>query len=105
MCIRDSFFRADTTDDFGTAGAEVIGCVGSEEKAELAKKFGCDHMILYRNEDIVSRVREITDGKGVPVVYDSVGKDTFNSSIDSLAPFGKLVSFGNASGPVSPSIR
>ena len=83
-------------------GAEVIGCVGSEEKAELAKKFGCDHTILYRNEDIVSRVREITDGKGVPVVYDSVGKDTFNSSIDSLAPFGKLVSFGNASGPVEP---
>ena len=83
-------------------GAEVIGCVGSEAKAELAKKFGCDHTILYRNEDIVSRVREITDGKGVPVVYDSVGKDTFNSSIDSLAPFGKLVSFGNASGPVEP---
>ena len=83
-------------------GAEVIGCVGSEEKAELAKKFGCDHTILYRNEDIVSRVKEITDGKGVPVVYDSVGKDTFNSSIDSLAPFGKLVSFGNASGPVEP---
>ena len=83
-------------------GAEVIGCVGSEEKADLAKKFGCDHTILYRNEDIVSRVKEITDGKGVPVVYDSVGKDTFNSSIDSLAPFGKLVSFGNASGPVEP---
>ena len=83
-------------------GAEVIGCVGSEAKAELAKKFGCEHTILYRNEDIVSRVKEITDGKGVPVVYDSVGKDTFNSSIDSLAPFGKLVSFGNASGPVEP---
>ena len=83
-------------------GCKVIGTVGSDEKIKLAKKFGCDHTILYRNEDIVSRVKEITDGKGVPVVYDSVGKDTFNSSIDSLAPFGKLVSFGNASGPVEP---
>ncbi|HJO44852.1 MAG TPA: quinone oxidoreductase [SAR324 cluster bacterium] len=83
-------------------GAEVIGCVGSEEKADLARKYGCTHTILYREENIVSRVREITEGKGVPVVYDSVGKETFMSSIDCLAAFGKLVSFGNASGPVEP---
>ena len=83
-------------------GATVIGCVGSEAKAELARTFGCAHTILYREEDVVSRVREITGGKGVPVVYDSVGKDTFESSIDSLAPFGTLASFGNASGPVAP---
>jgi NADPH2:quinone reductase len=74
--------------------------VGSEDKAELARNYGCNHTILYRHEDIVSRVKEITEGKGVPVVYDSVGKDTFNSSLDCLAPFGKLVNFGNASGPV-----
>ena len=83
-------------------GATVIGCVGSEEKAELAKANGCDHPILYRDEDVAKRVREITDGKGVPVAYDSIGKATFDASIDSLAPFGTLVSFGNASGPVEP---
>ncbi len=82
-------------------GATVIGTVGNEEKAELAKAHGCHHTILYNEENVAERVREITDGEGVPVVYDSVGKDTFEGSLDSLRPFGLLVSFGNASGPVS----
>jgi len=81
-------------------GATVIGTVGNDEKAEIAKAHGCDHTILYRDEDIAARVRDITDGKGVPVVYDSVGKSTLMASLDSLAPRGLLVSFGNASGPV-----
>jgi NADPH2:quinone reductase len=81
-------------------GATVIGTVGSPEKAELAKSMGCDHTILYRDEDFVKRVREITDGKGVPVVYDSIGKDTFMKSLDCLSPLGTMVTFGNASGPV-----
>ncbi|MET0546127.1 MAG: quinone oxidoreductase [Caulobacterales bacterium] len=80
-------------------GATVIGVVGSLEKAELAKQHGCAHTILGRSENIAERVREITNGKGVPVVYDSVGKDTFTASLDSLAPLGMFVSFGNASGP------
>lgn len=83
-------------------GANVIGTVGSEEKAEIAKANGCDHVILYRNEDIAKKVREITDGKGVAVSYDGVGKDTFMASLDSLRPFGVLASFGNASGKVDP---
>lgn len=83
-------------------GVTVIGTVGSEEKAELARAHGCDHVILYKQENIVDRVREVTDGKMVPVVYDSVGKDTFNASLDCLQPFGLMVSFGNASGPVPP---
>ena len=83
-------------------GATVIGTVGSEEKAELARAHGCDHTINYRTENFAERVREITEGAGVPVVYDSVGKDTFEGSIDSLAPLGMLVGFGNASGPVPP---
>jgi len=83
-------------------GVTVIGTVGSPEKAELARRYGCDHTILYRTENVPQRVREITGGKMVPVVYDSVGKDTFQMSIDSLAPFGLMVSFGNASGPVTP---
>ncbi len=83
-------------------GATVIGCVGSEEKAELAKANGCDHPILYRTENIPERVKEITDGKGVPVAYDSIGKATFMDSLDSLAPFGVLATFGNASGKVEP---
>lgn len=82
-------------------GATVIGTVGSQAKAELARAAGCDHIILYREQDVAARVREITDGKGVPVVYDSVGKDTFIASLDSLSPRGLLVSFGNASGPVT----
>ncbi len=83
-------------------GAIVIGTAGSEEKADLAKKHGCDHVILYKQENFVGRVREITNGKGVPVVYDSVGRDTFMGSLDCLAPRGLMVSFGNASGPVDP---
>ena len=83
-------------------GATVIGTVGSQEKADLAKAHGCDHTILYREENIVDRVKEITDGAGVPVVYDSIGKDTFEASLDCLSPLGLLVSFGNASGPVPP---
>jgi len=83
-------------------GVTVIGTVGSEEKAALARKFGCDHTILYTRENVVERVREITNGEMVPVVYDSVGKDTFQASIDCLRPFGLMVSFGNASGPVPP---
>jgi NADPH2:quinone reductase len=81
-------------------GATVIGTVGSEEKAELARANGCHHTVLYREENLVDRVKEITDGKGVPVVYDSVGKDTYESSLDCLAPLGMFVSFGSASGPV-----
>jgi NADPH2:quinone reductase len=83
-------------------GVNVIGTVGSPEKAALAKKYGCQHVILYKEEDVVERVRKITKGAMVPVVYDSVGKDTFQASIDSLQPFGLMVSFGNASGPVPP---
>lgn len=83
-------------------GANVIGCVGSEEKARLARANGCHHTILYRDEDIASRVREITDGKGVAVAYDSIGKATFEASLDSLQPFGVLATYGNASGPVDP---
>jgi NADPH2:quinone reductase len=83
-------------------GVTVIGTVGSEDKAKLAREYGCDHVILYKSENVVERVREITKGAMVPVVYDSVGKDTFQASIDSLQPFGLMVSFGNASGPVPP---
>ena len=83
-------------------GATVIGTVGSAEKAALAKAHGCDHTINYREENFVERVREITDGKGVPVVYDSIGKDTFEGSLDCLRPLGMFVGFGNASGPVAP---
>ena len=83
-------------------GVHVIGTAGSEEKAALARAHGCDHVILYRQENVVERVREITAGRMVPVVYDSVGKDTFSASLDSLQPFGLMVSFGNASGPVPP---
>jgi NADPH2:quinone reductase len=82
-------------------GATVIGTAGSAEKAELARAHGCDHVILYREEDVAKRVREITDGQGVPVVYDGVGRDTFEASLDCLRPRGLLASFGNASGPVT----
>lgn len=81
-------------------GATVIGTVGSEEKAALAKQHGCHHTVLYRDENLVDRVKEITNGEGVPVVYDSVGKDTYESSLDCLAPMGMFVTFGSASGPV-----
>jgi NADPH:quinone reductase len=83
-------------------GATVIGTVGSPEKAKLAKKNGCHHTILYREEDFTARVREITGERGVCVVYDGVGKDTFLKSLDCLKPFGIMASFGNASGPVEP---
>ncbi len=81
-------------------GATVIGCVGSEEKAELARAHGCDHPVLYRDEDVVARVKEITGGEGVAAVYDSIGKATFETSLDCLRPFGTMVTYGNASGPV-----
>jgi NADPH2:quinone reductase len=82
-------------------GATVIGTVGSDEKVALAKKAGCKHVIVTSKEDFVARVKEITKGKGVPVVYDGVGKDTFMGSLDCLAPRGYMVSFGNASGAVT----
>lgn len=83
-------------------GATVIGTVGSDEKAELARAHGCDHTIIYTRENFADRVKEITGGKGVPAVYDSIGKDTFEGSLNCLAPRGTMVSFGNASGPVPP---
>lgn len=82
-------------------GATVIGTVSTAAKAELAAAHGCDHVIDYTREDFAPRVREITGGEGVAVVYDGVGKDTFTGSLDSLRPCGMLVSFGNASGPVA----
>ncbi len=83
-------------------GATVIGTAGSDEKCALAKAHGADHCINYRKENFVERVKALTGGKGVPVVYDSVGKDTFMGSLDCLQPRGLMVSFGNASGPVTP---
>ena len=83
-------------------GATVIGTVGSDEKAELARAHGCDHPIVYTREDFTERVREITGGAGVPVVYDSVGRDTFEGSLDCLRPRGVLVSFGQSSGKIDP---
>jgi NADPH2:quinone reductase len=83
-------------------GVNLIGTVGSKEKAELAKAHGAAHVINYNTEDVVQRVLEITNGEKVPVVYDSVGKDTFTRSLDCLRPRGLMVSFGNASGPVPP---
>jgi NADPH2:quinone reductase len=83
-------------------GATVIGTVGSDEKAALAKKAGCKHVIVTSKENFVERVKAITKGKGVPVVYDGVGKDTFMGSLDCLSPLGLMVSFGNASGAVPP---
>ncbi|HEY5680409.1 MAG TPA: quinone oxidoreductase [Pseudomonadales bacterium] len=83
-------------------GATVIGTAGSQEKAELAEHNGADHTILYREEDVVARVREITGGRGVNVAYDSVGLDTYQVTLKSLAPLGMFVSFGNASGKVPP---
>jgi len=83
-------------------GATVIGTVGGDDKATLAKAHGCDHVINYRKENFTQRVKEITGGKGLPVVYDGVGKDTFEGSLDCLWPTGLMVSFGNASGAVPP---
>ena len=83
-------------------GATMIGTVGSDAKAQIARDNGCTHVINYRTEDYVARVKEITGGRGCDVVYDSVGKDTFPSSLDCLKPKGLWVSFGNSSGPVPP---
>jgi NADPH2:quinone reductase len=83
-------------------GVTVIGTVGSAEKMVLAKKAGCAHVINYSTENFTQRVKEITGGKGVPVVYDSVGKSTWEGSLDCLQPRGMMVSFGNASGAVAP---
>ncbi|KVO97864.1 quinone oxidoreductase family protein [Burkholderia ubonensis] len=83
-------------------GLTVIGTVSSEAKAEVARAHGCDHVILYRHEDIASRVRELTDGKGVDAVFDSIGKDTFDASLNSLKRRGLMVCVGTASGPIPP---
>jgi len=83
-------------------GATVIGTVGTEEKAKMAAAHGCDYPVVYTKEDYVGRVREITKGALLPVVYDSIGKDTFERSLDCLRPRGLMVSFGNASGKVDP---
>lgn len=83
-------------------GVTVIGTVSTEEKAALAKAHGCTHTILYTKEKVSDRVRELTNGAGVPVVYDSVGKDTWDESLSCLQPMGLMVSFGNTSGPVAP---
>src|SRR5690606_24287787 len=82
-------------------GATVIGTAGSADKVALARAHGCDHVINYREEDFAERVKEITGGRGVHVVYDGVGKATFDKSLDCLRPRGLMVSFGNASGVVS----
>ena len=82
-------------------GVTMIGTVGSDEKAALAKANGCTHTIVYTRENFVERVKQLTGGKGVPVVYDGVGKDTFPASLDCLSPRGMFVSFGNASGPIA----
>lgn len=83
-------------------GATVIGCVGSQEKAELAMANGCDHPIFYREENIAERVRELTNGEGVAVVYDATGQQTFEASLDCLRPFGVMVTYGNITGQVEP---
>jgi NADPH2:quinone reductase len=83
-------------------GLQLIGTAGSEEKCQLAREHGAAHAINYNKEDFTARVKDITGGKGVKVVYDSVGKDTFEKSLDCLSPFGLLATFGNSSGPVAP---
>lgn len=83
-------------------GITLIGTAGSDEKCALAREMGASHVINYRTEDFAARVREMTDGRGVDVVMDSVGKDTFDASLDCLRPLGFMISFGNASGPVPP---
>jgi NADPH2:quinone reductase len=83
-------------------GATVIGTVGSSEKAALARKCGCAYTILYREEDFLARTKEITGGRGLDVVYDSVGRDTFAGSLAALALRGHLINFGQSSGPVAP---
>jgi NADPH2:quinone reductase len=83
-------------------GLQLIGTAGTDEKCALAKSLGAAHVINYQREDFAARVKEITGGQGVKVVYDSVGKDTWDKSLDCLRPFGLMASFGNASGPVPP---
>lgn len=83
-------------------GLQLIGTAGSDEKCALARSYGAAHAVNYNKEDFLARVKEITNGRGVKVVYDSVGKDTWDKSLDCLAPFGLMASFGNASGPVAP---
>ncbi len=83
-------------------GATVIGTVGSAAKGEVARRHGCDHVVLYNDADFVERVRDITGGEGVPVVFDGVGAATFEGSLRCLAKFGMMITFGNASGPVPP---
>jgi NADPH2:quinone reductase len=83
-------------------GATVIGTAGSAEKAELAKAHGCEHPVIYTEEDFVARVKDITGGRGVDVVYDSVGQATFAKSLECLCPLGMMVSFGQSSGPIPP---
>jgi NADPH2:quinone reductase len=83
-------------------GALVIGVTGSDAKAAVARKHGCHHVLVSGRDDLASRVRELSDGQGAHVVYDSVGKDTFFASLDALRPLGMMVSFGNASGPAPP---
>jgi len=83
-------------------GAEVFGTVGSSEKADRARSAGCTHVINYRDEDFAERILEITDGRGVDVVYDGIAKDTFEGSFKALTPIGMFVSFGQASGPLPP---
>jgi NADPH2:quinone reductase len=83
-------------------GLQLIGTAGSDEKCALARSLGAAHVINYAKEDFKERVKEITGGRGVKVVYDSVGKDTWDKSLDCLQPFGLMASFGNASGPVPP---
>lgn len=83
-------------------GAKVIGTVGQESKVAIAQGLGCDHVIVPARENVAERVRVITGGRGVPVAYDSIGRDMFQSTLDSLAPLGLFVSFGNSSGPVPP---
>jgi NADPH:quinone reductase len=85
-----------------TLGVTIIGTAGSDEKCELAKAHGADYCVNYKKEDFVARVKDVTGGKGVPVVYDSVGKDTFDKSLECLSMYGLMVTFGNASGPVPP---
>lgn len=84
------------------AGAIVIGTVGTEEKAKLARQHGADHVVLYKDEDFIETAKQVTSGRGVDVVYDSVGAATFNKSLDCLRPRGMMATFGNASGPVPP---
>jgi NADPH2:quinone reductase len=83
-------------------GATVIGCVGTQQKADIAMAHGCDYPVFYRQENIVERVRALTHGEGVAVVYDGIGEQTFEASLDSLRPFGVMVTYGNISGQVKP---